>query len=252
MPSTRITIALNSNQSQKTPLLLPSTVALQADVSNSCRTLVIKAAQSKLRLKKASRIYVARTGQELSDTEDWRSALKDDVVLLVSAGEEYVGARKGVGCDVKGIGIDPDGNQINSQPNPDCSISILARTAPVDPLSLTQVETTAHTLPGIIHAVAQPDLHPGTKFPIGAVFVSKGWIHPPLIGGDIGCGMAWYKTKLSRSRVEGDKGRRVAEMLRGLEGAWRTQEDRERWLSDGSGGKYGRKMSVQPARIGLN
>jgi RNA-splicing ligase RtcB len=93
----------------------------------------------------------------------------------------------------------------------------------------------AHTLPGLIHAVAQPDLHLGTKFPIGAVFVSKGWIHPPLIGEDIGCGMAWYRTKLSRNQVDDEKGKNVAEKLRGLEGPWRRQSDREEWLTDGEG-----------------
>jgi RNA-splicing ligase RtcB len=86
-----------------------------------------------------------------------------------------------------------------------------------------------------VYGVGQPDLHPGTKYPIGAVFVSKGWVHPPLIGGDIGCGMAWYKTKLSRNQVDGDKGRKVAEKLRGLEGTWRSQVDREQWLNDDKG-----------------
>lgn len=84
-----------------------------------------------------------------------------------------------------------------------------------------------------MHAVGQPDLHPGTKFLIGAVFVSRKWIHPPLIGSDIGCGMAWYKTTLSRSQVDGDKGKKVAEKLRGLEGPWRTPEYREVWLQNG-------------------
>ena len=100
---------------------------------------------------------------------------------------------------------------------------------------MTQLTTTAHTLPGIIHAVGQPDLHPGTKFPIGAVFASKKWIHPPLIGGDIGCGMAWFQLSLSRSQVDGDKGKKVAEKLRGLEGPWRTKELRELWLQDKDG-----------------
>ncbi|MCJ1364633.1 hypothetical protein MMC16_003747 [Acarospora aff. strigata] len=233
MPAIRITVALNSKQSQKAPLLLPSSANVDPTASDSYRALVLKTAQSKLRSKKASRIYVAGTGQELLEGRDWRDALKNDVVLLVSAGEEYVGLRKAEDGGVKGDGTPlNDDSQPDARPNSDCSISILAQTAPVDPLSVTQLETTARTLPGIIHAVAQPDLHPGTKFPIGAVFVSKGWIHPPLIGGDIGCGMAWYKTKLSSGQVEGDKGRRVAEKLRGLEGAWRTQEDRETWLMD--------------------
>lgn len=121
------------------------------------------------------------------------------------------------------------------QSNPSCPTYILASKAPVDQLSIKQVTTTATTLPGIVYGVGQPDLHPGTKFPIGAVFVSRGWVHPPLIGGDIGCGMAWYKTKLSRNQFDGDKGRKVAERLCGLEGAWRSQADREQWLQDDTG-----------------
>ncbi len=119
--------------------------------------------------------------------------------------------------------------------NIDCPVEVLASKTPVESLSVTQLTTTAHTLPGIIHAVGQPDLHPGTKFPIGAVFVSSKWIHPPLIGSDIGCGMAWYKTTLSRSQVDGAKGKKIAEKLRGLEGAWRTQTQREIWLQNQDG-----------------
>jgi len=223
MPAFRITLALNSKQSQKCPLLLPATAALNPSDAQSCRSLILKAAQSKLRLKKPSRVFVAGTGKELESEQDWKSILRDDVVLLLSAGEDYVG-------HVKELPPSQEGDlQTSSLGAP---VHVLAENAYIDPLSLTQLKTTAATLPGIIHAVAQPDLHPGTKFPIGAVFVSEGWIHPPLIGGDIGCGMAWYKTKLSASQVEGDKGRKVAEKLRGLEGAWRTQKDRMAWLTD--------------------
>ncbi|KAJ9668558.1 hypothetical protein H2201_001200 [Coniosporium apollinis] len=218
----RITISNNAKQSQKAVLILPL-ASLDPAAPDSYRALVLKGAQNKLQIKKASRIFVGGTGQELCTEDEWKSVLRDDVTLLVSKGEEYVGLRKEVAQGGSDDGI----------PNPDCTINILAHAASVDSLSVTQVETTARTLPGLIHAVGQPDLHPGTKFPIGAVFVSKGWIHPPLIGGDIGCGMAWYKTKLNRSQVDGDKGRKVAEKLRGLEGAWRTQQEREVWLTDG-------------------
>jgi RNA-splicing ligase RtcB len=47
--------------------------------------------------------------------------------------------------------------------------------------------------------------------------------------------MAWYKTTLSRSQVDGDKGKKVAEKLRGLEGPWRTQVHREAWLGEQNG-----------------
>ncbi|KAF1915113.1 tRNA-splicing ligase RtcB-domain-containing protein [Ampelomyces quisqualis] len=116
--------------------------------------------------------------------------------------------------------------------NPGCPVELLTSNTRTELLSITQLSTTAHTLPGIVHAVGQPDLHPGTKFPIGAVFASPGWIHPPLIGGDIGCGMGWYKTSLLRSQVDGDKGKKVAEKLQGLRGPWRTQAHREAWLQE--------------------
>lgn len=84
--------------------------------------------------------------------------------------------------------------------------------------------------------MGQPDLHPGSKFPIVAVFASRRWIHPPLIGGDIGCGMAWYRVAVRRAQVDGVKGRRVAEGLRGLEGPWGSPGARAAWLLDEFGG----------------
>jgi len=214
MPSTRITIASNSNQSLKAPVILPS-----LDSGSAYFTHIIKAAKDKLRLKKPSRIFL-QGGRELTAETDWSQVLEKDVVLLVSIGEDYVGNKT------------EDAPSPHIDANLNCSIELLAEKAFVDTECINQLETTARTLPGVIHAVGQPDLHPGTRFPIGAVFVSKGWLHPPLIGGDIGCGMAWYKTNLSRSHVVGDKGRKIADKLRGLEGPWRDQGTRESWLEE--------------------
>lgn len=94
MPSTRITVALNAKQSQKAPLLIPSSTSTDPTDPSSIRALVIKTTQSKLRLKKPSRIYVGGTGQELSTKEDWENNIKDDAVLLVSTGEDFVGVKK--------------------------------------------------------------------------------------------------------------------------------------------------------------
>ena len=61
-------------------------------------------------------------------------------------------------------------------------------------------------LDGVRQAVGFPDLHPGKGSPVGAAFVTEGVIYPHLIGGDIGCGMALFKTDLSRrsaARVDG-------------------------------------------------
>jgi release factor H-coupled RctB family protein len=60
----------------------------------------------------------------------------------------------------------------------------------------------AMKLPGIRRAVGFPDLHPGKNGPVGAAFVSEGWIHPTLIGGDIGCGMALFKTSLAQRDIQ--------------------------------------------------
>lgn len=94
MPATCITVASNAKQSQRAPLLVPASTSLDPSAFASAQSLVFKAAQSKLRLKKPVRIYVAGTGQELVTGDDWKHVLKDGVVLLVSAGEEYVGSKK--------------------------------------------------------------------------------------------------------------------------------------------------------------
>jgi len=44
--------------------------------------------------------------------------------------------------------------------------------------------------------------------------------------------MAWYRINIKRSKVDGDQGRKVADRLRGLEGRWRSQKEREVWLTE--------------------
>lgn len=237
MPAIRCEVVLNSKQSQRAPSLIPASATPHPESTNSIRAFVFKTAQSKLRAKKPSRIFVGQTGQELLSEEDWKSHFKNDMVLLVSSGEDYVGAKSE--------------SKIHADANPNCLVEVLALKAQTDALSITQLTTTAHTLPGIVHAVGQPDLHPGTKFPIGAVFASRKWIHPPLIGGDIGCGMAWYKTTLPRSQVDGDKGKKVAEKLRGLEGQWKSPAHRGAWLQNERGScAAGEQWDVSLGTIG--
>ena len=63
----------------------------------------------------------------------------------------------------------------------------------------------AAKLDGVRHAVGFPDLHPGKGTPVGAAFVTEGVIYPHLIGGDIGCGMALFKTDLVRHDAKLDR-----------------------------------------------
>jgi release factor H-coupled RctB family protein len=48
-------------------------------------------------------------------------------------------------------------------------------------------------------------LHPGKGSPVGAAFVTERVIYPHLIGGDIGCGMALFKTDLVRRDAKLDR-----------------------------------------------
>jgi release factor H-coupled RctB family protein len=58
---------------------------------------------------------------------------------------------------------------------------------------------------GVRLAVGFPDLHPGRGTPVGATFVTDNVIYPHIIGGDIGCGMALFKTDLLRREAKLDR-----------------------------------------------
>jgi release factor H-coupled RctB family protein len=75
-------------------------------------------------------------------------------------------------------------------------------------------------LEGMRLAVGFPDLHAGKGSAVGAAFVTEGLIYPYLIGGDIGCGMALFKTDLVRRDVKLD---RWAQIPFDLEHVW-TEE----------------------------
>ena len=82
--------------------------------------------------------------------------------------------------------------------------------------AMRQLYVTAK-LDGVRQAVGFPDLHPGKGSPVGAVFVTDGKIYPHLIGGDIGCGIALFKTDLVRRDAKLD---RWAEKYFHLEHPW--------------------------------
>src|SRR6266404_6060481 len=70
---------------------------------------------------------------------------------------------------------------------------------------------------GMRLVVGFPDLHPGKGSPVGAAFVTEGLIYPYVIGGDIGCGMALFKTDLVQRDI---KLNRWAELRFDLEHPW--------------------------------
>ncbi len=62
--------------------------------------------------------------------------------------------------------------------------------------AIQQLETTAR-LAGMQRVVGMPDLHPGRGYPVGAAFFSTEQLYPALVGNDIGCGMALWRTDLA-------------------------------------------------------
>ena len=97
------------------------------------------------------------------------------------------------------------------------TISLVARdTTRVDPLAIEQLRHSA-ALDGMARVVGLPDLHAGRGIAVGAAFWSRGVLHPPLVGSDIGCGMALWRSdmKLRRFRIDA-----AEKKLHGLEEAW--------------------------------
>jgi release factor H-coupled RctB family protein len=91
----------------------------------------------------------------------------------------------------------------------------------IEGAALQQLEKTV-SLAGMRMAVGLPDLHPGKGSPIGAAFLTKGWIYPALVGNDIGCGIGLWRTGLG---TKGIKGEIWAERLRNLDDAWEGDAD---------------------------
>lgn len=102
---------------------------------------------------------------------------------------------------------------------------IASRTTWMETSAIDQLRKTA-ALPGMTLAVGLPDLHPGKVSPVGAAFVSEGWVYPTLVGNDIGCGIGLWRTELTGAELKPAK---WADRLRGLDEAW--EGDAEAWLA---------------------
>lgn len=62
--------------------------------------------------------------------------------------------------------------------------------------AIAQLERTGQRF-GMKLAVGLPDLHPGRGHPVGAAFVTQYAVYPTLVGNDVGCGMAVWRTHLA-------------------------------------------------------
>ncbi|KAG0348285.1 hypothetical protein BG004_005513 [Podila humilis] len=235
MPSIRLTLVNNTKQTQRSAVVLK--VNPESATSNPLAD-IITLAKNKLRLKKANTLYLNQ-GIELTDSA-WlfNGKVPQDSLIYVSSGEGYVGQVKEdtsisltTSSEAKGGGGDEVTENltlenISLEPEFSASITILAKQSYVDPEANTQLNRTA-LLPGMRRVVGQPDLHPGNQYPIGATFITQKYIYPQLIGNDIGCGMAVYKTRLSSDI----KPQKIVDKLHQLEGKWTDGDPHEYLVS---------------------
>ena len=78
--------------------------------------------------------------------------------------------------------------------------------------AIDQLERTGARF-GMRHAVGLPDLHPGKGHPVGAAFVTEFAVYPTLVGNDIGCGMALWRTGIPSHWRDFDRWSRRLEVL---------------------------------------
>ena len=76
----------------------------------------------------------------------------------------------------------------------------------MEPDAIEQLVQVA-SLPRCRRAVGMPDLHQGRGIPVGAAFAFDGELRPPLIGGDMGCGVSLIVVPKPRKRGEAMKRR---------------------------------------------
>lgn len=91
--------------------------------------------------------------------------------------------------------------------------------------AIQQLETTAR-LPGMQRVAGMPDLHPGRGYPVGAAFFSSGRFYPALVGNDIGCGMAFWRTDIPVAKLHLDKlEKRLGSLDAPLDDSWQAAID---------------------------
>ncbi|MFT0867585.1 RNA ligase RtcB family protein [Pseudomonas sp. CAM1A] len=86
----------------------------------------------------------------------------------------------------------------------DGAVLVAADNTWIEGKAIQQLETTAR-LGGMHRVAGMPDLHPGRGYPVGAAFFSVGRLYPALVGNDIGCGMALWRTDIPTAKLHLDK-----------------------------------------------
>lgn len=193
--SRALTLTLNTNHSKRSTILLPTDAP-------DAQSRILREARNKFRTKALSQVFL-QGGVLLGQDDDLPLGVSQ---VWVGKGEPYTGPPSPA-----------------TSPGAKGDVRVLAREAYVDDGAVKQLEAVA-AAPGVLHAVGMPDLHPGSRFPIGCAVAATG-VYPALVGSDIGCGVALYF--LAPRRKSGPA--RLAARLVGLDAPW--DGDRRAWLA---------------------
>jgi len=205
-----VTVILNSNHTKRFAVLLSET---DATILHE----ILRQARNKFRIKALAHVF-RLGGTELHSDQ----CLPFDCTRVwIGKGEDYTGPSS------------PEGRRTDLPGE----TKVMADASHVDSEAKKQLEALT-LLPGVQRAVGMPDLHPGTRFPIGCAVVAD-CIYPALVGSDIGCGVALYVVASRRKLTPA----RLAAKLVGLDTTW--DGDSRAWLA-----KYGLDESMPTDDLG--
>lgn len=221
MPSRVLTVILNSNHNKRFALLLPENDRADYNITE----LILREARNKFRVKSISTIFL-RGGITFVNGANLLDSTESQLQVWVSKGEAYSGPPSApLPSDSKGEVRTIE--YVHSHLLNVKTERMMGRSGKsyIDPAAVKQLHTVA-SLQGVRLAVGMPDLHPGSRFPIGCAIASHG-IYPALIGSDIGCGIALYHLCPPSSSLH--KPKKLAQMLQGLDAPW--EGDVPAWLA---------------------
>ncbi|KAL9656289.1 hypothetical protein ABK040_007902 [Willaertia magna] len=213
----RIRIADNSKIKEERFLVVNKDITLDQ---------IQKQAKQKLNLKKKIVLaYDGSSGKNIETEDEFQQILTDNLFLVFStnAKQTFQGKIKTDNQLLPTMELlgEKTETTVQQEENTDelpvinnAEVTILIKDSWLDDSAIKQLEKVAKCLKNVKYCVGEPDLHPGKTFPVGCAISTSEYIYPPLVGNDIGCGMALFKTNLNVSNAKVDK---YVKQLNGLE-----------------------------------
>ncbi|KAF7294865.1 Release factor H-coupled R [Mycena indigotica] len=199
MPSRALTVILNADNNKRFALLLST--------SDNARARILRDAQNKFRIRGLSVVFLPG-GEPLKKESELPELVTQ---VFVAKAEPYSG---------------PAVSQSKARIDGPAELRLIGEKSFIDDAAIAQLKAIGQ-LPGIVLTVGLPDLHPGSRFPIGCSIAAEG-VYPALIGSDVGCGIALYEVNARPKSTPNPS--KLASTLRSLEEPWEGSVSS--WLAD--------------------